>query len=72
MVERELLMSKFWQAESMSSQLHDMNRQLFSEIDHLQVSLLKLSHGGGGSSDQNFAALNPFLSHFSQLKSIYE
>lgn len=65
-------MNKFWQAESMSSQLHDMNRQLFTEIDNMQLSLLKMSHNHGLGEQSNFAALNPFLSHFSQLKSIYE
>ena len=44
LAEKELLMSKFWQAENMSSQLHDINKQLFTEIDNMQISLLKMSH----------------------------
>ena len=59
-----MMVSKYWNAENLSSQLHDMNKQLFSEIDNLQVSLLKLSQGHD-HGDVNIAALNPFLSHFS-------
>ena len=33
--EKELMISKFWQAESVSSQLQEMNKQLFIEIDNL-------------------------------------
>jgi hypothetical protein len=33
--EKELMVSKFWNAENLSQQLHDMNRQLFTEIDGL-------------------------------------
>lgn len=68
-------MSKFWCAESLSSQLHDMNKQLFSEIDNLQLSLMKISQNqsqDNSSSTANLAALNPFLSHLSHLRSLYE
>lgn len=65
--EREMLVSKFWHAETLSQQLHEMNRQLFAEIDNMQVSVLKLSQKGG-----DLAALNPFLSHFSQLREQYD
>jgi len=67
--EREMLVSKFWHAENLSQQLHEMNRQLFAEIDNMQVSVLKLSQKGG---DASLAALNPFLSHFSQLREQYD
>ena len=60
--EKELMISKFWQAESVSSQLQEMNKQLFIEIDNLKVSVLKMSQTKEG---QGLAALNPFLSHFS-------
>lgn len=33
--EKELMISKFWQAESVSSQLQEMNKQLFIEIGNL-------------------------------------
>ena len=67
-------MSRYWQAEAASSQLHDMNKHLFTELDQLQVSLLKVSQNGGdhSSSNPNLAALNPFLSHLSHLRSVYE
>lgn len=66
--EREMLVSKFWHAENLSQQLHEMNRQLFAEIDNMQVSVLKLSQKDATS----YAALNPFLSHFSQLREQYD
>jgi beta-lactamase superfamily II metal-dependent hydrolase len=51
-----------------------MNKHLFTELDQLQVSLLKVSQNGGdhSSSNPNLAALNPFLSHLSHLRSVYE
>ena len=66
--EREMLVSKFWHAENLSQQLHEMNRQLFAEVDNMQVSVLKLSQKG----DATYAALNPFMSHFSQLREQYD
>lgn len=43
------MVSKFWNAENLSQQLHDMNKQLFTEIDNLQVSIMKMSQKKGGA-----------------------
>lgn len=35
LVEKEQLLNKYWNAESIGSQMHILNRQLFTEIDNL-------------------------------------
>ncbi|CDW73331.1 UNKNOWN [Stylonychia lemnae] len=68
--EKDKLLGRYYKVENVNSQLHQMNQQLFGELDHLQQSLVQMSQNGNGNA--GLQTLNPFLSHLSQLKSIYE
>eukprot|EP00347_Sterkiella_histriomuscorum_P017159 403350441 len=72
--EKDKLLGKFYKVENINSQLHSMNKQLFGEIDNLQSSIVQMTNSGMNNPGTltTFNNLNPFLSHLSQLKSIYE